>query len=70
MDIRDIRKKSDEELRTLLAELQGQMQSSRFQIANMQLKNIRSLRECRKDIARVYTELQRRISDTQSQQTS
>ena len=51
----DLKKKSEEELRQMLAELKNDLRDLRFQAANMQLKNVRKIRTARKDISRIST---------------
>lgn len=57
MRIKDIRKKTEQDLRKLLAELQDNVRSLRFKVASREVKNHQLLRLTRKDIARVLTVL-------------
>jgi large subunit ribosomal protein L29 len=53
MKIKELRDKSVEELNKLLLELCEKRRDFNFKIANKQLKNIRLVRDVRKDVARI-----------------
>ncbi len=53
-------KKSDAELNELLHRLNADTRTMRFQLANVQLKNVRQMRKTRNDIARIQTILKQR----------
>lgn len=55
MKVKDIRKKSKEDLAKLLKELRENVRSLRFKIASKEIKNHQLLRLARKDIARILT---------------
>lgn len=64
MDAKDIRTKSADELRRMEGELAGQIRDTRFKVATRQVKNLRSLRQAKKDLARVKSTLQTLSSQT------
>ncbi len=51
----DVRKKSTEELKKLLGELQGEIRDFRFGMSGGRTKNVKRARTVRADIARVHT---------------
>lgn len=51
--MQEIIEKSETELRTLLTSLREDIQSLRFKIASRELKDVREVREKKKDLARV-----------------
>ena len=53
----EIRQKSKEELTRMIAELNGNIRDMRFKIATRQHNKVRSLREAKKDLARILTVL-------------
>lgn len=55
MKAQEIRKKSDEDLKKLIAELREQTRDLRFRIGRSEVKNHQSLRRARKDIAIILT---------------
>lgn len=57
MKIQEIQKMTKQELQDKLAELQSKKLKLQFSIANNQLKNVRELREVKKNIARILTTL-------------
>lgn len=57
MKIKEIREKNSEELKKLLNEKREAVRKSRFEIAAKQIKNIREMRNNKKDIARILTTL-------------
>lgn len=50
-----LRKKSESELHKLLKEKREKLQRLRFDLASGDLKNIRAIRQIKKDIARILT---------------
>ena len=55
MKAKDIRERSDDELRKTLGDLEEQLFKLRFQKSTGQIENPIKIREVRKDIARVMT---------------
>jgi large subunit ribosomal protein L29 len=52
---KDLRLKSDEELNQLLSESQKKLRELRFNLASGKVKNVRTIRALKKDIARILT---------------
>jgi large subunit ribosomal protein L29 len=57
MEIKELRQKPETELRKLLAQLRENFRDMRFKIISKQHKDVREIRDVRKDIARVMTVL-------------
>jgi len=55
MNAKEIRERSDDELRKALGDLEEQLFKLRFQKSTGQIENPTKIREVRKDIARVLT---------------
>jgi len=55
MDIKELRKKTEEELIKLLKLTQEQFRDLRFQVMAKQHKDVRDLRQVKRDIARIKT---------------
>ncbi len=55
MELKELKKKSENDLQKLLAEYRENLRALRFKDANKQLKNIREIREIKKVIARILT---------------
>ena len=55
MKIKDIREKTENELKKDLVELRNKSAKLRFDIAGKQAKNHREIRKVKKDIARILT---------------
>jgi len=55
--IKEIREKSENELRKDLVELKNKSTKLRFDVSAKQAKNHREVRKTKKDIARIYTVL-------------
>lgn len=53
MDVKTLRSQTVEALNRSLAEAENEMRESRFQLASHQLKQVRTVRELRKSIARL-----------------
>ncbi len=60
MKAEELRVMSDEELEEKLKELREELFNLRFQLATGQLKNVKRIKEVKKDIARVHTILNER----------
>jgi ribosomal protein L29 len=55
MKIKEIREKNKEELKKLLNEKREAVRKSRFDVAAKQVKNIREMRNDKRDIAKILT---------------
>ena len=55
MKIRELRRKTIQELQQTLIELRDKLRDLRFNLAQGKVKNIREIRETKKDIARILT---------------
>lgn len=55
MKIEELRKKSREELKKLLTDHRERLRNLKFDLAAGKVKNVREIRELKKDIARVLT---------------
>jgi len=60
MKAQELHNMSDAELATKLTELKSELFNLRFRLASGQLENPVSIRTCKKDIARVNTEIRAR----------
>jgi large subunit ribosomal protein L29 len=63
MKAKDIRERSDDELRKTLGDLEEQLFKLRFQKSTGQIENPIKIREVRKDIARVQTVMTERQAE-------
>jgi large subunit ribosomal protein L29 len=63
MKAKDIRERSDDELRKALSDLEEQLFKLRFQKSTGQIDNPIKIREVRKDIARVMTVMTERQAE-------
>jgi len=63
MKAKDIRERSDDELRKTLGDLEEQLFKLRFQKSTGQIENTIKIREVRKDIARVLTVITERQAE-------
>ena len=63
MKAKDIRERSDDELRKTLSDLEEQLFKLRFQKSTGQIENPIKIREVRKDIARVRTVMTERQAE-------
>jgi len=63
MKAKDIRERSDDELRKALGDLEEQLFKLRFQKSTGQIDNPIKIREVRKDIARVMTVMTERQAE-------
>lgn len=57
---KELRLKSEEELNQLLSESQRKLRELRFNLASGKVKNVRTIRVLKKDIARILTILNER----------
>jgi large subunit ribosomal protein L29 len=57
MELKEIRAKGSAELNRLKAELREELRDLRFKVTQRQLKDVRRLREVKREIARVETVL-------------
>ncbi len=55
MTVADLRKKDHDELDTLVRETREKVRELRFKLASRQLKNVRAVRQTKKEIARMLT---------------
>lgn len=55
MNIKELKNKSVEELKSFLAEQRESLRNLRFKVANRQLKNVREMRVVKKTISRILT---------------
>jgi large subunit ribosomal protein L29 len=55
MTITEIRQKTKKELERMLFERREKLRNLRFDLASGKVKNVREIREIRKDIARILT---------------
>lgn len=53
----DIRQKTQEELRRNVKEIRERLRNLRFDLASGKVKNVREIRQIRKDVARILTVL-------------
>lgn len=65
MKAREIREKSDDELKTLLRERTDALVGFRMQMVTGQVDNVRAARNARKDIARIKTIMRERELEAQ-----
>jgi large subunit ribosomal protein L29 len=63
MKAKDVRERSDDELRKALGDLEEQLFKLRFQKSTGQIENPIKIREVRKDIARVLTVINQRQAE-------
>ena len=64
MKIKELKLKSDNELKTLLNESREKLREMRFKVAQRQLKKVSDVKKTRKLIARVLTILEERSSNS------
>lgn len=58
MEYKELKSKAEPEIQRQLAQLREQLRNRRFQVAQGQHKDVRELRELKRDIARLMTRLQ------------
>lgn len=68
MKLKELREKSDAELQKLLKSFRESLREMHFKVANDQMKNVRSIRVTKKDIARILTLIKERQSKQLSNQ--
>lgn len=66
MKIVDINKKSNKELSVLLNEKKEKLRELRFNLASGKVKNVKEIRNTKKDIARILTTLSNNSNTTNS----
>lgn len=69
MEMQELQKKTDLELREMLDSMVVELQELRFKAANLQLKEVRQIRALRKNIARMHTILSERAMAKQAATT-
>ena len=60
MKIKELRQKTEKELRDLMNEDRQKLGQLKFELASKKLKDVNELRELRKDIARILTILNKK----------
>lgn len=55
MDFKELKNKTGEELHKILAENRDKLRDLRFKVANRQLKDTRSIRKIKKEVAGILT---------------
>ena len=55
MEIKDLKGKDEKELQKLLQEKRDRLRQLRFELSQGKVKNIKEIRETKKDIARILT---------------
>jgi len=60
MKVKELKLKTKDELKQLLAEYGAKLRELNFKLANKQLKNIREVRSVKKTIARILTILKQK----------
>ncbi len=60
MDFKELKTKTEKELKQFIAESRDKLRDLRFKDANKQLKNVREIRKIKKEIARVLTLLNKK----------
>lgn len=61
--IEELRSRSVEELEKMLAETRGQLQKLYFKVAQRELKNVREIRQKKKEVARILTIIKEKIKN-------
>ncbi|HPA25660.1 MAG TPA: 50S ribosomal protein L29 [bacterium] len=61
MKTKELRLKLTDELKALLQETENKLQEARFKIAQKQLKNVKTIKSLKKDIAQIKTILKEKI---------
>ncbi|MFH0955642.1 MAG: 50S ribosomal protein L29 [Candidatus Falkowbacteria bacterium] len=60
MEFKELKVKTEKELRQFLGESRDKLRDLRFKDANKQLKNVREIREIKKTIAKILTLLSKK----------
>lgn len=55
MELKELKNKTEKELKQVLNEFRDKLRDLRFKDGNKQLKNVREIREIKKTIARILT---------------
>jgi ribosomal protein L29 len=55
MEFKELKNKKESDLHTTLAKLRGELRALRFKDSNHQLKNVREMRNIKKNIAQILT---------------
>ena len=63
MNTKELRLKSDSELKKLLADTRDHWREIRFKVAQRQLKNVREIRATKKTIAQILTILKEKTTN-------
>ena len=61
MEIKELRQKSKEELGKLVKDIRERQTSLRFDLVTGKVKNVREIRQIKKDIARALTVLKEKV---------
>jgi len=61
--MKEIKEKGDAELKKLKESTKEKLRSLRFKVGQKQLKDVRDLRQAKKDLARILTEINKRKKD-------
>jgi len=64
MDTKELHKKSPDVLKRELAHLREELRDLRFKVSQNQHKDVRALRNAKRDIARILTELRSRTNQS------
>lgn len=64
MNVKELRNKSDEELQKLLQDFKSKSVELKFNVSAGRVKNVREMRQAKKDIARIYGLLKERAQAT------
>lgn len=68
MELKELRKKSDEELKKLLAEQREKLREIRFKVSSRQYKAVRDVRKIKKIIAQILTIQKERLASPGAQE--
>lgn len=63
MEFKELQKKTENELHKLLAELRDHLREMRFKDANKQLKDVKTIKKVRNEIAQILTIINGRRAD-------
>jgi large subunit ribosomal protein L29 len=63
MELKELKNKTEKELKQVLNEFRDKLRDLRFKDGNKQLKNVREIREIKKTIAKVLTLLSSKKND-------
>jgi large subunit ribosomal protein L29 len=65
MKAKELKTKTIDELRKLEAQLREQLRQLRFDLASGKVKNVKRIKEIRKDIARILTAINQKVKKPQ-----